>query len=154
MPLGPKAFVPGKLIHTNEVLVMLGQNYFAEQSVPKALALIDRRKQRTFSLPPRLTSALSLILHTSSFIPLHSLSSITYTHLSSPSFILHLRPFIVVFLSFWFPLSLSPHLYPLVLEDTVISLNEQLTSLQTRLNLTQHLANSLKVHSFHRCFSL
>lgn len=44
------AFFPGKLVHTNEVLVLLGQNYFADQTVPKAIAIIDRRKQRKYNI--------------------------------------------------------------------------------------------------------
>jgi hypothetical protein len=43
VPLGPMAFMPGELVHTNEVLVLLGDNYFAEQSATQAVAIMQRR---------------------------------------------------------------------------------------------------------------
>lgn len=45
VPLGPLAFVPGKLVHTNEILVLLGDNWFAEKSAQEACEVIDRRQQ-------------------------------------------------------------------------------------------------------------
>eukprot|EP00668_Euglena_longa_P012232 GGOE01014667.1.p1 GENE.GGOE01014667.1~~GGOE01014667.1.p1 ORF type:complete len:423 (-),score=102.88 GGOE01014667.1:215-1447(-) len=45
VPLGPCAFVPGYLRHTNEVLVLLGDNWFALRSVVQALAIIQRRRK-------------------------------------------------------------------------------------------------------------
>lgn len=35
--------MPGKLIHTNEILVLLGDNWFVEKSSKQAVELIDRR---------------------------------------------------------------------------------------------------------------
>ena len=49
IPLGKMAFMPGKLVHTNEITVLLGDNYFAERSVAQSLAIADRRLLR--SLP-------------------------------------------------------------------------------------------------------
>ncbi|KAF6777976.1 hypothetical protein AHF37_02263 [Paragonimus kellicotti] len=48
IPFGCKAFVPGKLVHTNEILVHLGgtDNLFAELSTQEALQLIERRVTR------------------------------------------------------------------------------------------------------------
>ena len=43
VPLGQMAFMPGELVHTNEVLVLLGDNYFAEQSAAQATAIMQRR---------------------------------------------------------------------------------------------------------------
>ena len=43
VPMGPMAFMPGELVHTNEVLVLLGENYFAEQSAVQAAGIVQRR---------------------------------------------------------------------------------------------------------------
>ncbi|KAI8985309.1 hypothetical protein BDB01DRAFT_896422 [Pilobolus umbonatus] len=45
IPIGKVAFMPGKLIHTNEILVLLGDKYYAERSAKQALDIIQRRKQ-------------------------------------------------------------------------------------------------------------
>ena len=45
VPMGKVAFMPGKLVHTNELLVLLGENMFAERSAKQAQALIERRMQ-------------------------------------------------------------------------------------------------------------
>lgn len=36
-------FMPGRLVHTNEILVLLGDNWFVEKSAKQACDLIDRR---------------------------------------------------------------------------------------------------------------
>ncbi|OQV24049.1 putative Unconventional prefoldin RPB5 interactor [Hypsibius exemplaris] len=43
IPLGPHAVVRGELVHTNEVLVFLGDNYFAERSAKQACEIASRR---------------------------------------------------------------------------------------------------------------
>ena len=43
VPLGPLAFMPGRLIHTNEILVLLGDNWFAERSAKEAVEIVKRR---------------------------------------------------------------------------------------------------------------
>eukprot|EP01135_Chromosphaera_perkinsii_P004831 Nk52_evm9s298 gene=Nk52_evmTU9s298 len=43
VPLGKLAFMPGKLVHTNEIMVLLGENYFAERSAKQAVEIINRR---------------------------------------------------------------------------------------------------------------
>lgn len=43
VPIGPLAFMPGKLIHTNEILVLLGDNWFAERSAKQAVEIVNRR---------------------------------------------------------------------------------------------------------------
>lgn len=37
------AFIPGHIIHTNEITVLLGDNYFALRSAKQASDIIDRR---------------------------------------------------------------------------------------------------------------
>ncbi|RIA85239.1 hypothetical protein C1645_879424 [Glomus cerebriforme] len=43
VPIGKLAFMPGKLIHTNEILAMLGDNWFVERSTKQAIGIVDRR---------------------------------------------------------------------------------------------------------------
>lgn len=43
VPLNSLAFMPGRIVHTNEVLVLLGDNWFAERSANQALAIAQRR---------------------------------------------------------------------------------------------------------------
>ncbi|XP_072926217.1 unconventional prefoldin RPB5 interactor 1 isoform X1 [Hemitrygon akajei] len=45
VPFGPLAFMPGQLIHTNEVTVLLGDNWFAKCSAKQAVGLVEHRKQ-------------------------------------------------------------------------------------------------------------
>ncbi|KAJ2056417.1 hypothetical protein GGI17_006203 [Coemansia sp. S146] len=45
VPVGPLAFFPGKLIHTNEILVSLGDNWFTEQSAKQAAGIARRREE-------------------------------------------------------------------------------------------------------------
>ncbi|XP_043923245.1 unconventional prefoldin RPB5 interactor 1 isoform X2 [Protopterus annectens] len=44
VPFGPLAFMPGKLVHTNEVTVLLGDNWFAKCSAKQAVDIAKRRK--------------------------------------------------------------------------------------------------------------
>ncbi|KAJ8303397.1 hypothetical protein KUTeg_019793 [Tegillarca granosa] len=43
VPFGSLAFMPGKLVHTNEIMVLLGDNWFVERSAKQAAAIVDRR---------------------------------------------------------------------------------------------------------------
>lgn len=43
VPLGPMAFMPGELVHTNELMVLLGDNYFVERSAAQAAEIMQRR---------------------------------------------------------------------------------------------------------------
>lgn len=43
VPMTSKAFMPGKLVHTNEILVLLGDNWFVETSAKNAAAIARRR---------------------------------------------------------------------------------------------------------------
>lgn len=40
--------MPGQLVHTNEVMVLLGDNWFVERSAKQASSLIDRRIQSMY----------------------------------------------------------------------------------------------------------
>nr|XP_046250038.1 unconventional prefoldin RPB5 interactor 1 isoform X2 [Scatophagus argus] len=43
VPFGPLAFMPGKLVHTNEVTVLLGDNWFAKCSAKQAQKIVEHR---------------------------------------------------------------------------------------------------------------
>ena len=47
VPLGSVAFMPGKLVHTNEITVLLGDNWFAERSASQAVEIVAGRKKCT-----------------------------------------------------------------------------------------------------------
>lgn len=43
VPIGSLAFMPGRLVHTNEITVLLGDNWFVERSAKQASAIASRR---------------------------------------------------------------------------------------------------------------
>ncbi|KAK2992560.1 hypothetical protein RJ640_022753 [Escallonia rubra] len=43
VPFGKAAFFPGRLIHTNEFLVLLGEGYFAERTSKQTVEILKRR---------------------------------------------------------------------------------------------------------------
>ncbi|XP_024018205.1 RNA polymerase II subunit 5-mediating protein homolog [Morus notabilis] len=43
VPFGKAAFFPGRLVHTNEFLVLLGEGYYAETTSKKAAEILKRR---------------------------------------------------------------------------------------------------------------
>ncbi|XP_052230610.1 unconventional prefoldin RPB5 interactor-like isoform X2 [Dreissena polymorpha] len=43
VPIGKMAFMPGQLVHTNEILVLLGDNWFVERSAKQAADIVTRR---------------------------------------------------------------------------------------------------------------
>lgn len=43
MPFGKLAFMPGQIVHTNEILVLLGDNWFVERSAKQAAEIAERR---------------------------------------------------------------------------------------------------------------
>ncbi|CAF3987383.1 unnamed protein product [Rotaria sp. Silwood2] len=43
VPFGKLAFIPGRIIHSNEILVLLGENYFVERSCKQAIDIVNRR---------------------------------------------------------------------------------------------------------------
>ena len=58
VPHGKMAMFPGKLIHTNEVMVLLGDNYFALRSAQQAAQIATRRAEW---VQPQITSKQSEI---------------------------------------------------------------------------------------------
>ena len=50
IPITSLAFMRGKTIHTNEILVQLGDGWYAERSAKDALEMIARRKACNFLL--------------------------------------------------------------------------------------------------------
>ena len=50
VPIGKAAIMPGKLVRTNEVMVLLGDNYFAKRSAAQACGILDRRIQHVEKL--------------------------------------------------------------------------------------------------------
>lgn len=51
VPFGSLAFMPGQLVHTNEILVLLGDNYFVERSAFQAVEIVSRRLKGELSVP-------------------------------------------------------------------------------------------------------
>lgn len=45
VPFGKAAYMPGRLIHTNEFLVLLGEGYYAERSAKQAAEILMRRSE-------------------------------------------------------------------------------------------------------------
>ncbi|XP_022248657.1 unconventional prefoldin RPB5 interactor 1-like isoform X2 [Limulus polyphemus] len=43
VPFGPQAFIPGSLVHTNQIKVLLGDNWFVERSAKQASEIAGRR---------------------------------------------------------------------------------------------------------------
>ena len=43
VPFGNHAFMPGHLKHTNEILVLLGDNWFALRSAKQSVDIVQRR---------------------------------------------------------------------------------------------------------------
>ena len=61
VPLGPKAYMEGTLVHTNEIMVLLGDNWFAERSTSQASEICDRRIGRCDEMMSKLNAELKLI---------------------------------------------------------------------------------------------
>ncbi|CAF2066431.1 unnamed protein product [Rotaria magnacalcarata] len=43
VPFGKLAFIPGRIIHSNEILVLLGDNYFVERTCKQSIDIVNRR---------------------------------------------------------------------------------------------------------------
>ena len=50
IPLGSKALAYGQIIHTNEILCLLGDNYFLECSAKSAVGIVDRRLKSMYNV--------------------------------------------------------------------------------------------------------
>ena len=42
--MGRFAYMPGQIYHTNEILVLLGDNWFAKRTAQKAVGVAERRR--------------------------------------------------------------------------------------------------------------
>src|SRR6185369_4454984 len=60
LPLGPRAVTPGKIVHTNEVMCLLGDNWFMECNTQHALGIIDRRIQKCVDTVKKLEQDMNL----------------------------------------------------------------------------------------------
>ncbi|KAK8622399.1 hypothetical protein V6N13_117318 [Hibiscus sabdariffa] len=49
VPFGKAAFFPGRLIHTNEFLVLLGENYYADRTAKQTVEILKRRGKSLMS---------------------------------------------------------------------------------------------------------
>ena len=61
VPMTSKAFMPGTLVHTNEVLVLLGDNWFIQTSAKKATEIADRRIKKCDEILENLEKELNLV---------------------------------------------------------------------------------------------
>lgn len=50
VPFGPMGFMKGEIVHGNEILVLLGENYFVKRTCAQAKEIIDRRQSCNFLL--------------------------------------------------------------------------------------------------------
>ena len=61
VPMTSKAFMPGTLVHTNEILVLLGDNWFVETSAKNAAAIAQRRVKTCDDILDNLQKELELV---------------------------------------------------------------------------------------------
>ena len=61
VPMTSKAFMPGTLVHTNEVMVLLGDNWFIQTSAKKAAEIADRRIKKCDDILENLEKELNLV---------------------------------------------------------------------------------------------
>jgi len=61
VPMTSKAMMPASLVHTNEILVLLGDNWFIETSAKKAAAIAERRLKSCDKILENLQKELELV---------------------------------------------------------------------------------------------
>ena len=61
VPLGSKAYMEGNLVHTNEIMVLLGDDWFAERSTAQASDICDRRISKCDERITKLNDELKLL---------------------------------------------------------------------------------------------
>ena len=61
VPLGSKAYMEGTLVHANEIMVLLGENWFAERSTKQASEICERRIASCDEMMSKLNEELRLI---------------------------------------------------------------------------------------------
>jgi len=57
---GKKAFFEGQIVHTNEIMVLLGDNWFVERSAKEASEIAQRRIERCDEMLGKLTKEIQL----------------------------------------------------------------------------------------------
>lgn len=67
VPFGPFAFMPGQLVHTNEIMVLLGENWFVERSAKQATQIVKRRIKSTEKQLEDLQLQKNLLVNRTSF---------------------------------------------------------------------------------------
>lgn len=67
VPFGPFAFMPGQLVHTNEIMVLLGDNWFVERSAKQATQIVKRRIKSTEKQLEDLQLQKNLLVNRTSF---------------------------------------------------------------------------------------
>ncbi|CAL5212774.1 unnamed protein product [Lathyrus oleraceus] len=65
VPFGKAAFFPGRLIHTNEFMVLLGEGYYADRTSKQTVDILQRRGE---SLNSQVDSLQAMINNLSSFV--------------------------------------------------------------------------------------
>ena len=61
VPMTSKAFMPGKLVHTNEIMVLLGDNWFVQTSAKRASEIAGRRIKACDDILESLEKELELV---------------------------------------------------------------------------------------------
>jgi len=61
VPFTTKAFMPGQLVHSNEIMVLLGENYFLETSAKHAREICSRRIQQCDKMLTDLEAEMKLV---------------------------------------------------------------------------------------------
>ncbi|TQD77871.1 hypothetical protein C1H46_036596 [Malus baccata] len=68
VPFGKAAFFPGRLVHTNEFLVLLGEGYYAERTSKQTVDILMRRGKELDSQVDSLNAVLADLKFEASFI--------------------------------------------------------------------------------------
>ena len=79
IPMGKKAYMEGSLVHTNEIMVLLGDNWFAERSAKQAGEVAQRRMDKCTEMLESLDKELTLIEGWSQKAGLHFYAPDPYT---------------------------------------------------------------------------
>jgi unconventional prefoldin RPB5 interactor 1 len=61
VPFGSQAFFPGELVHTNELMVQLGSEYFVRCTAPTARQILQRRRSASGAAAARLQQQLDAL---------------------------------------------------------------------------------------------
>uniref|UniRef100_A0A672TFC1 Protein phosphatase 1 regulatory subunit 19 n=1 Tax=Strigops habroptila TaxID=2489341 RepID=A0A672TFC1_STRHB len=78
VPFGPLAFMPGKLVHTNEVTVLLGDNWFSKCSAKQAVELIEHRKKHVRKVLDDLQKVMKNFESRAEFTDLQKMSDVSF----------------------------------------------------------------------------